>query len=294
MRIDDLITAVEREGRAAVAMIAVAHGSAPREAGAALLVTGAGVSGTIGGGSVEFQSAMHARQLLANAAADGDAEQEHVTLDFPLGPALDQCCGGHLQIAFAVFSATDLPRLRACEGSFELWPGGPLLQGDPDPAPVLVYGAGHVGAALVRALAPLPFAIRWVDARLGAFPADLPPGAVTVATPLPEAEARSAPSGAMHVILTHSHALDLEIAAAILERDDFGFLGLIGSATKKTLFLKRMRERGIPECRLARLVCPIGVSGIRDKRPAVIAASVAAQLLQESPVAVSKENRQSA
>ncbi len=148
-------------------------------------------------------------------------------------------------------------------------------------------------AALARALAPLPFAVRWVDARLDAFPAEIPAGVETVETPLPEAEDRAAPGDALHVVLTHSHALDLEIIAAVLERGEFGFLGVIGSATKKALFLRRLRERGIPESRLARLTCPIGVPGIRDKRPEVIAASVAVQLLQVAHTAVLK-NRESA
>jgi xanthine dehydrogenase accessory factor len=128
----------------------------------------------------------------------------------------------------------------------------------------------------------LPFTVRWVDARLDAFPAEVPAGVGTVATPLPEAEARAAPADALHVVLTHSHALDLEIITAVLERGEFGFLGVIGSATKKALFLRRLRERGIAEDRLGRLVCPIGVPGIADKRPAVIAASVAGQLLHVS------------
>ena len=132
-----------------------------------------------------------------------------------------------------------------------------------------------------------------VDARLDAFPAEIPAAVETVETPLPEAEAKAAPGDALHVVLTHSHALDLEIIAAVLERGEFGFLGVIGSATKKALFLRRLRERGIPENRLALMTCPIGVPGIRDKRPEVIAASVAVQLLQVANTAVQK-NRESA
>jgi xanthine dehydrogenase accessory factor len=145
---------------------------------------------------------------------------------------------------------------------------------------VLVYGGGHVGAALVAALAPLPFEVRWIDARARGFLVPPPAGVATRLTPLPEEEALAAPADAFHVVLTHSHALDLEIVAAVLERDAFGFLGLIGSATKRALFARRLRERGIPAERLDRLTCPIGLPGLRDKRPAVIAASTAAQLLQ--------------
>jgi len=209
------------------------------------------------------------------------------TLDFPLGPDLDQCCGGHMAVAVAVFGRDDLVRLQAAVGELPLWQGGPVLREQAKPTPVLIYGAGHVGMALARALAPLPFAVRWIDARLDAFPPDPPPGVETVATPLPEVEAKAAPAGALHVVLTHSHALDLEIVTVVMERGDFGYLGLIGSATKKALFVRRLRERGVPEARIARLLCPIGVPGLRDKRPAVIAAATAVQLLQASAAVAS-------
>lgn len=275
MRIADLVEAVEREGAAVVVMVAEARGSVPREAGAAMLVTGAGAVGTIGGGTIEHRALVQARAMLGG-------EQGGVILDFPLGPALDQCCGGHMRVAFAVFGAGDLEKLRSAKREMALWRGGPVYIEAPEPRHVLIYGAGHVGTALARALGPLPFTVRWVDARLDAFPAEVPAGVETVVTPLPEAEARAAPADALHVVLTHSHALDMEIVAAVLERGEFGFLGLIGSATKKALFLRRLRGRGIAGVRLARLVCPIGVPGIADKRPEVIAASVAAQLLKEN------------
>jgi xanthine dehydrogenase accessory factor len=274
-RIADLITAVERDGSAVVVMVAEARGSVPREAGAAMLVTGSGAAGTIGGGTVEHRALVQAREMLG-----GGAGPDGLVLDFPLGPELDQCCGGHMRVAFAVFGADDLGRLRAAEGELALWQDGPVLIDAAARRAVVIYGAGHVGTALARALAPLPFRVRWVDARLDAFPAVVPVGIDTVVTPLPEAEAKAAPADALHVVLTHSHALDMEIVGAVLERGEFGFLGLIGSATKKALFLRRLCERGVPEALVARLVCPIGVPGIKDKRPEVIAASVAAQLLQ--------------
>lgn len=290
MRLAALITAIEREGRAAVILVAEARGSVPREAGAAMLVTAAAAEGTIGGGSVEHRAIAQARDMLAQMDVAGG----HRLADFPLGPALDQCCGGHMRLAFAVFSAGDLPRLRAAAGTLALWEDGPVLAEDPPGRPVLVYGAGHVGRALVRALAPLPFRIRWIDARLDGFPGTVPEGIETVATPLPEAEARAAPADALHVVLTHSHALDLEIVGAVMERGAFGFLGLIGSATKRATFLRRLRGRGLPEARLARLTCPIGLPGLRDKRPEVIAAATAAQLLQINAATASQKHRETA
>lgn len=303
MRIDDIIAAVEREGRAAVLMVAEARGSTPREAGAAMLVTAAGAVGTIGGGTVEHRALEVARGMLGQGAGGEDPLPspppgggrgdlaEGPTLDFPLGPALDQCCGGFMRVAFAVFGADDLDRLRGARGKLALWENGPVFVEPTETRTVLVYGGGHVGTALVRALAPLPFAVRWVETRLGAFPADIPAGVETVECPLPEAEAKAAPGNALHVVLTHSHALDMEIVAAVLERGDFGFLGLIGSATKRALFLRRLRERGVSEDRLARLTCPIGMPGLRDKRPEVIAASVAVQLLEVASEGVQQTRR---
>lgn len=286
MRLADLVAAVEREGRAAVVLVAEARGSVPREAGAAMLVTVSDAGGTIGGGAVEHRAIGQAREMLAGGG--------HALIDFPLGPGLDQCCGGHMRVAFAVFGAAELPWLHAAQGALPLWEGGPVFVEDAPGRPVLVYGAGHVGRALVRALAPLPFAVRWIDARLDGFPGAVPEGVETLATPLPEAEARTAPGEALHVVLTHSHALDLEIVTAVLERGDFGFLGLIGSATKKRVFLRRLRARGVPEARLARLTCPIGVPGVRDKRPEVIAAAVAAQLLQVNAANAHQKSRETA
>jgi len=295
MRIADIAEAVEREGRAVLVLVAETRGSAPREAGATMLVTPSGTAGTVGGGTVEHRAVERARRMLAGDAPDtplpphGDGVDRGVTLDFPLGPDLDQCCGGHMRLAFAVFGPGDLGALYEAPGAIALWEDGPVLSDRPRQRPVLIYGAGHVGRALAAALSPLPFAVRWIDARLDAFPSAIPPGVASSATPLPEAEAKAAPAGAFHIVLTHSHALDLEIVTALMDRGGFGFLGLIGSATKRTLFLRRLAERGIPEARCQRLVCPIGVPGVRDKRPAVIAAAVAAQLLLEDARAVSQE-----
>ena len=200
-----------------------------------------------------------------------------------------------MTLVFAPLAHADLGRLQAAAAAvaggrgrrrrFALWRDGPVYTEPPQLRPVFVYGGGHVGTALVAALAPLPFSVRWIDARAGGFLAPPPAGVDTRLTPLPETEAQAAPANAFHVVLTHSHALDLEIVAAVLERDSFGFLGLIGSATKKALFARRLSERGIPAGRLDRLICPIGLPGLRDKRPAVIAASTAAQLLHADAAA---------
>ena len=144
---------------------------------------------------------------------------------------------------------------------------------------VLLFGAGHVGKAIVRAFAPLPFRITWIDSRSDAFPQDLPPQVGKIVSASPPGEVPGAPPGTLYLVMTHSHPLDLEICAQVLRRGDFGFLGLIGSETKRARFASRLRAIGIPPHTLSRLNCPIGVPGIGSKEPAVIATAVAAQLL---------------
>ena len=145
------------------------------------------------------------------------------------------------------------------------------------PHPLYLYGAGHVGRAVVRALAGLPFAVAWVDVADNRFPAEMPPNAEVVVATDPAAIAAAAPENALHLIMTFSHALDLSLCNAILGRE-FAWAGLIGSATKRARFEKRLREAGIADAALARLSCPIGIGGITGKEPAMIAISVAAQL----------------
>ena len=278
IRMIDIRAALDRHDRIAVVMIAAARGSTPRETGAAMLVTPDGATGTIGGGSAEHRALQTAWCILSGGEVTG-----HM-LELPLGPDLDQCCGGHMQVAVAPISkacmethdaSTRPDASNAQQHCLPLWPGGPVFRDPPPGWPVLVYGAGHVGHALVQALAPLPFQITWVDARPGLMD-NAPAGVVTLETPLPEHAATAAPDDAMHVILTHSHALDLEIAATVLARPHM-FCGLIGSTTKKALFCRRLTTRGVDP---ARLICPIGLAGRSDKRPAVIAALVASQLLE--------------
>ena len=144
---------------------------------------------------------------------------------------------------------------------------------------LLLFGAGHVGAALVRSLADLPCRVTWVDERDDIFPAAVPANVKTEVTDTPEAIVDEAAPGSSFLVMTHSHALDQRLAEAILRRGDAGWFGLIGSKTKRMLFERRLQERGIGAQQLARMVCPIGIAGIRGKSPAVIAVSVCAQLL---------------
>ena len=257
------LTALLARGEAvARVLVTRARGSTPREAGAAMLVTGDQVLGTVGGGRLEWDAIEHARALLAEGGASLD-------LEMPLGPALGQCCGGHVSLRIERADARVLHEAKAAERAEQA--ARPL---------VLLFGAGHVGQALARALALLPLRLRWVDSRAEEFGSSAPPGAELVVTARWEDELARAPSGAACLVVTHSHALDAQITATALERGDLAYVGLIGSASKRRRFERAFREIGLPEERIASLTCPIGGRGVRDKRPAVIAALAAAELIE--------------
>jgi xanthine dehydrogenase accessory factor len=150
-----------------------------------------------------------------------------------------------------------------------------------EPKPLFIYGAGHVGRAIVKIAAELDFAIHWVDIHQDRFPAELPEGVTPIVAQAPSGIAAAAPQGAYHLVLTYSHALDLAICHALLAEPRFGFLGLIGSASKRARFHKRLAEAGIAPAALQRLTCPIGIGSLRGKEPATIAVAVAAQLIEQ-------------
>jgi len=251
-----------------VVEVSAARGSVPRERGTRMLVSGTQALGTIGGGHLELLAIEIAREMLARPDAVEPFERH-----FPLGPALGQCCGGAVTLRF---SRLDARCLRA-------WPAA-------DPRFFLqLYGAGHVGRAIVNLLSTIACRVQWIDERESEFPAgELPPHIEKVCVEPVEAEVAVAPARACYLVLTHNHDLDLRITEAILRRADFRYLGLIGSATKKARFLHRYEARGIPAETLARMTCPIGVPGIEGKEPEIIAVAAVAQLLQlpvEAPAA---------
>lgn len=250
----------QAEGRPAVVVeVGRTQGSVPRETGTRMLVAADAVQGTIGGGQLEWQAIADARALLAR----GDFAPQ--TQRMALGPTLGQCCGGALELGFSA-----LAQCRPAD-----WPV---------PAPrfaLQLYGAGHVGRAVVRLLAGLPCDVLWVDEREEEFPpGPLPPHVRAVAVEPVVAEVYAAPPGAFFLVLTHSHALDLALAQAILARGDFGWFGLIGSRSKRARFEHRLRDRGFDAALMQRITCPIGLPGITGKEPEVIAVSVVAQMLQ--------------
>jgi xanthine dehydrogenase accessory factor len=239
--------------------VAQARGSAPREAGARMLVGARQVAGTVGGGHLELQAIELARAMLA--AGETLPREKH----YPLGPALGQCCGGAVTLAFEPLTDAVLAHWPAPEPRFDLQ----------------LYGAGHVGRAIVNLLSGIDCRVQWIDERDVEFPdGPLPPHIEKVCVDAVEGEVDIAEPGAFYLVLTHNHDLDMRITEAVLRRGDFGFLGLIGSQTKRARFLHRFEARGIPAEVLSRMTCPIGIAGIEGKEPEVIAVSVVAQLLQ--------------
>ena len=250
-------------GEAAVLVeVTDALGSVPREAGTRMLVSASACAGTVGGGHLELKAIERARRMLA---VSGFAPQ---SAHYPLGPALGQCCGGAVTLGFAALDARALAAWTKAAPRLHLQ----------------LYGAGHVGRAIVQALAPLNVIVDWIDEREAEFPADavLPAHIRKVCVDTVEAEVREAPRAAFYLVLTHRHDLDLRITEAVLKRGDFAFLGLIGSKTKRHRFIHRFEQHGIAAGTIARMTCPIGVPGIEGKEPEVIAAAVVAQLLQAS------------
>jgi len=257
--------------RAVLVQVAATQGSAPREAGCWMAVFADAVVGTVGGGHVEHRAIATARAMLqALQVAQAPAAR---TERFALGPALGQCCGGVMHLRFEPVGAPDAPALAA------------RLQGAL--APVALFGGGHVGHALVRVLAPLPFQITWIDSRDEVFAPDVPARvACEHSDPVQSAVPALAPQSRV-LIMSFSHAEDLEVVAACLKRQrekaDLPYIGLIGSRTKWATFQHRLQARGFAPAELARVTCPIGVPGIAGKQPEVIAVAVAAQLLQGLP-----------
>lgn len=245
--------------KSALVEVTEAKGSTPRDAGAFMLVSKDAIWGTIGGGQLEYMAIDNARALLR-----GNGLPE---MNIPLGPEIGQCCGGRTRLAFTTMTPAVIETLRhRLENEHETFPH------------VTLFGAGHVGRALLHALSPLPFTLTVVETRaeeLRFIPSDIR----TRLTALPEAEVEKMPAGSGALILTHDHALDFLIARAALARADLAYVGMIGSATKRATFAHWLKREGEDDGLMARLTLPIGGNAVRDKRPEVIAALVAAELL---------------
>jgi xanthine dehydrogenase accessory factor len=297
-------------GAAVLVTLAQSQGSSPREAGARMMVRPDGrFSGTIGGGALEWLALAEAQAMMAGPGAS------YRRLNKALGPELGQCCGGRVVVTLERFGAADLDRVNqlaageraggfttlAEQGrpmartiapadlaplvpspgpSYAQLPDGRIAERfGSDATALYLFGSGHVGQCLVLALAPLAFAVTWIDPRAGAFPSHVPANVTCRTGNEPVSLLEQAPDGTFIAIMTHSHALDLDVAAAALKARRFPYVGLIGSATKRARFASTLRQIGVASDDIDHLICPIGLTEIRDKAPAAIAAAIAAQLL---------------
>ena len=244
----DALARLQQRGEACVLVTIVEEaGSTPRNAGAKMLVTGDRAWDSIGGGHLEYKALQIARSMLEQRVREPRLEH------FTLGASLGQCCGGATVLLFEPL-------------------GRPLAQ-------IALFGAGHVGRALAPLLAALPCRVRWIDAREGEFPAALPLGVERVVNDEPVEEVERMPPGSYFIVMTHNHALDLELSEAILRRGDFAYFGLIGSQSKRARFEHRLRERGLPNETLQRMRCPIGLAAVPGKLPLEIAIAVAGEVI---------------
>ncbi|RQP25295.1 xanthine dehydrogenase accessory protein XdhC [Piscinibacter terrae] len=268
MERDDRLTAlrwVSERHRAVLVQQVEVRGSSPRESGARMVVDEHTCIGTIGGGHLELKAIEIAREMLRSGEMHAHVQQ------FALGPSLGQCCGGSVALRWSVLDPA-------------------AVDGWPEPQPLFhlqLHGAGHVGRAIARLLATLDVRVDWIDERESEFPGSLgerdwPSHITRRSSPVPEDEVRDAPSGGCYLVLTHSHDLDLRICEAVLRRDDFAYLGLIGSRSKRERFIHRLEAKGLSPQSLAWMTCPIGIDGIIGKQPEVVAVSVVAQLMRDA------------
>jgi xanthine dehydrogenase accessory factor len=248
-------------------VVARVQGSGPREPGAWMAVFADGSVGTIGGGRLEFDAVADARALLAGRPVAAERR-------FALGPSLGQCCGGVVWLRYELLQPSDLQGLRA-----------QLQQAAATAMPVALFGGGHVGAAIVALLGTLPVRVQWFDSRDEVFPEALPLNVQAEHSDPVQAAVATLPPGSRVLIMSFSHAEDLDIVAACLkrrrDRGDLPFIGLIGSKSKWATFRQRLEARGFDAEALAAVTCPIGVPGVQGKEPEVIAVAVAAQLMQQ-------------
>lgn len=260
------------------------RGSVPREVGAWMAVFADETVGTVGGGHLEWQAIEEARvRLVTRLNPDMEPIEDGPDLElgdepvarvlrYSLGPSLGQCCGGEVYLSYHLVRAQDVEALR------ERLSAGYL--------PVTLFGGGHVGRAIVNVLATLPVRLSWQDSRDEIFPAGLPSNVVAEHCDPIQAGVADVPAGSVVLIMSFSHAEDLEVVAACLtrqrERGDLRHVGLIGSKTKWASFRSRLRERGFSDQELDGVTCPIGIEGVAGKEPEVIAVAVAAQILRLS------------
>ena len=257
---DDIRAFLNRRPDSVLVEVTDVKGSAPRDAGAWMLVARDMIFRTIGGGQLEYMAIDHARKILTGG--------RDTPMDVPLGPEIGQCCGGRVGLSFK----------RVNRGLTDELVGKVDAEIATRPH-VYVFGAGHVGDALANALSFTPVRVTLVDTREADLMACDVPGVETCLSAMPEQVVRSAPPGSAFIVLTHDHALDFLIVTEALQRRDAVYVGMIGSKTKKATFKNWLKREMGSDNLFENLVCPVGGAVVKDKRPEVIAALVAAEVL---------------
>jgi xanthine dehydrogenase accessory factor len=252
MRWIEAIADLSREDRSFVIVtILSVEGSAPRDAEAKMVVDDEKIYDTIGGGNLEYQATEKARKLLSAG------QHAIVRESFTLGADLTQCCGGKVELLFECIPATNFN--------------------------IVLFGAGHVGCALISILSELPCRVRCIDPRESFVTAirDQVPGSNIdlVKMQNPEIDVEKCPENAYYLVMTHSHELDLQLVEAILSRNDFRFCGLIGSKSKSAKFRSRLKRKQFGKEEINRLTSPVGLENVPGKRPMEVAVSIAGQLI---------------
>ena len=264
--IDALQGVIAKAEPACLVTVAKVRGSAPREVGAMMLVTQTETVGTIGGGQLEYQCIQTAVERIRQEAPG----VESWSRTFPLGSNCGQCCGGVVDVLFEPVTAESADRVQIDHDLHE----------QQQNFVIAVFGAGHVGSAVVATLAGLDCHVRWIDSRSKVFPNDVPANVVTIESNAVAQEVACLPPGSYYLVMTYSHSLDFDICDQVLRRQDAAYCGLIGSIPKRRRFERLLRKQGVSDEMLAQLSCPIGVPGIPGKRPQEIAVAVVAELLQ--------------
>ncbi|HWT63789.1 MAG TPA: xanthine dehydrogenase accessory protein XdhC [Ochrobactrum sp.] len=259
-RRDDIRDFLNRRPDCVLIEVTDVRGSAPRDAGAWMLVARDMIFRTIGGGQLEYMAIDHARKILVGGRDS--------SMDVPLGPEIGQCCGGRVGLSFRRVNRGLAEELIAkVDAEISTRPH------------VYVFGAGHVGDALAYSLSLTPVRVILVDTREAELMAVDAPGVETCLAALPEQVVRSAPPGSAFIVLTHDHALDFLIVTEALQRGDAVYVGMIGSKTKKATFKNWLKREIGRDDLFDNLICPVGGSVVKDKRPEVIAALAAAEVL---------------
>ena len=250
MRWFEIVAQMSEKSKAYVIVTVLeVRGSSPREEGAKMIVTEDQSYLSIGGGNLEYQAIALSRELILEAGLVSKIE------DFPLGPKVGQCCGGKVRLLFESFPAETIR--------------------------ISIFGAGHVGKALIGIVSQLPYRIRWIDSREHEFPKAIPSNVEKVVSGRPHLDIRSSSMADYFVVMSHSHKIDFEIVQAVLKMGNYRYLGLIGSESKKKRFESRLIKRGVPDDQISRLSCPMGIGQITGKSPIEVAVSVASELISD-------------